>query len=223
MENSIFTLNDKFSVDASLNLLTNTETGLQTRLEPRLIEILCILAVNEGKMVSRETLISEVWDNYGGAEDGLNQAISFLRKALCDADKKIIQTVPKKGYILHASISNNLLIKKTEPAKKKTSTRQVYAFAVLGGLFILIAIVLFTSGKNKIPEKIEKRPNTVLQQDAVVSKNWRGKYYKLLVGENEKITLFENDIQIADSSLHNYEIIIQELKDKLTAEQDAKR
>jgi DNA-binding winged helix-turn-helix (wHTH) protein len=223
MENMFFVLNNYFSVDASLNLLTNNETGLQTKLEPRLIEILHILSKNEGKLVSREMLISKIWNNYGGAEDGLNQGISILRKALADTNKQIIETVPKKGYILHATVTDNLNVEKTEPKKEKTLKKQPFFLAMLFGIFSLISLLLFTLGKNKISDKLEKQPNSFLQSDSVVSKNWHGKNYKLVFGKSEKNILFENNIQIADSKLINYEIVIQELKDKLTSEQDANR
>jgi DNA-binding winged helix-turn-helix (wHTH) protein len=223
MENMFFVLNNSFSVDASLNLLTNSETGLQTKLEPRLIEILHILAKNEGKLVSREMLISKIWNNYGGAEDGLNQGISILRKALADTNKQIIETVSKKGYILHATVTDNLNVEKTEPQKEKTSKKPPFISATLFGIFILVSLLLFTLGKNKISDKLEKQPNSVLQSDSVVSKNWHDKNYKLVFGKGEKIILFENNIQIVDSKLIDYEIIIQELKDKLASEQDANR
>ncbi len=218
-----FVLNNCFSVDASLNLLTNNGTGLQTKLEPRLIEILSILAKNEGKLVSREMLISKVWNNYGGAEDGLNQGISILRKALADTNKQMIETVTKKGYILHATVTDNLSIEKTKPQKEITSKKQPFFLGILLGIFILTSLLIFKLGKNNISDQSKNQPNSFLQPDSVVSKNWRGKNYKLVFSKSEKIILFENNIQIADRELINYEVVIQELKDKLTSNQDANR
>lgn len=223
MENMFFVLNNYFSVDASLNLLTNNETGLQNKLEPRLIEILCILAKNEGKLVSREMLISKIWDNYGGAEDGLNQGISFLRKALADTNKQIIETVPKKGYVLHATITDNSNVENTEPKKENTSKKQPFFLAILFGIFILMSLILFKLDNNKTSDKLEKQTNSFLQPNSIASENWHGKNYKLVFGKSEKIILFENNMQIADSNLINYEIVIQELKDRHASEQDANR
>lgn len=216
-----FVLNNCFLVDVSLNLLTNTETGLRTKLEPRLIEILHILAKNEGKLVSREMLISKIWNNYGGAEDGLNQGISILRKALADTNKQIIETIPKKGYILHATVYFN--VEKTEPKKEKTSKKRSFFLAIFFAIFILITLLLSKSGKNKISDKLEKQSSSFSQSDSIVSKNWHGKNYKLLFDRSKKMILFENNIQIADSNLINYEIVIQELKDILASQQDANR
>ena len=83
MDNTFFVLNNCFSVDASLNIITNNETGLQTRLEPRLIEMLHLLAHNEGRLVSRETFISKIWNDYGGAEDGLKSRNFDFKKSTC--------------------------------------------------------------------------------------------------------------------------------------------
>lgn len=218
-----FILNNCFSVDASLNLLTNNETGLQTKLEPRLIEILQLLAQNEGKLVSREMLISKIWNNYGGAEDGLNQGISFLRKALGDTNKQLIETVPKRGYILHATITDNLNVENAEVQKEKTSKKQPYFLPILFGLFILVSMILFMLDKPEISNKVEKHSNLFSQSDSIVSKNWRGKNYKLVFGKSDKIVFYENNTKIADSNLINYEIIIQELKDKRASQQDANR
>lgn len=223
MENMFFVLNNCFSVDASLNLLTNNETGSQTKLEPRLIEILSILAENEGKLVSREMLISKIWNDYGGAEDGLNQGISILRKALGDTNKQMIETVTKRGYILHATVTDDLNVEKTNPQKEITSKKQPFFLLVLLGVFIVISLLIFKLSKNNISDKLKNQPDSFLQSDSVVSKNWRGKNYKLVFGKSEKIILFENNIQIEDKELINYEIVIQELKDKFTSNQDANR
>lgn len=219
----LFVLNNSFCVDASLNLLTNKETGTQTKLEPRLIEILCILAKNREKLVSREMLISKIWNNYGGAEDGLNQGISFLRKALGDTNKQIIATVPKKGYILHATITDNLIAEIAEPQKEKISKKQPYLLPISIGVFILLSMILFTFGRTEISGKAEKHANLFSQSGSFVSKNWRGKNYKLVFDKSDKIILYENNAKIADSNLKNYEVILQELKDKLASEQDTNR
>src|SRR4051812_34692418 len=99
-----FLINERFQVNPDLNYLTDKETGKETRLEQRLMDVLWLLAANHNQLVTRERLIREVWNDYGGADEGLNQAISFIRKILADSNKEIIETIPKKGYILHAAI-----------------------------------------------------------------------------------------------------------------------
>ncbi|HZY40212.1 MAG TPA: winged helix-turn-helix domain-containing protein, partial [Mucilaginibacter sp.] len=87
-----FKINDEFAVIPLSNQVSNN-----VKLEPRLMKLLCLLVSNRGCLVCREEIIEKIWNGYGGGDDGLTQAISFLRKILNDTDKKIIETVPKGG------------------------------------------------------------------------------------------------------------------------------
>lgn len=71
------------------------------------MQLLNILVQKRGETVTREELVTTIWQDYGG-DEGLTQAISILRKTLLDNKKELIQTVPKKGYILKASITYKL-------------------------------------------------------------------------------------------------------------------
>lgn len=117
METKELVIDGRFRIHADTHLLTDLDTHTTTRLEPRLIKLLFLLAAHPGQLVSREQIIRDIWNDYGGAEDGLTQAISFLRKMLDDGAKDRIRTIPKKGYLLNAAvspISNNAEMKKTE-------------------------------------------------------------------------------------------------------------
>lgn len=157
MKNTPFVLNNRFLVNPVINNLSDKKTGKDVRLEPRLMNVLCFLAVNAGQLVSREQLIKEVWNNYGGADEGLNQAISFLRKLLDDPNKKIIETIPTKGYLLNATITDALFTKEKitngtslkkespEEVKPKSSTaksKKIFWIAALG-MIVIIAVVSY--------------------------------------------------------------------------------
>lgn len=111
---NILIINDLYQIDVSKNLFTNTTNGEEVRLEPRIMKLLVLLVENCGQVTKREIAIDTIWGNYGGADEGLTQAISFLRKILQDKDKKIIKTVPKKGYVFEANISELPTIKEAE-------------------------------------------------------------------------------------------------------------
>ena len=51
-----------------------------TQVEPKMMEVLLALASANSKVVKKVDLIENIWQNYGGAEDALTQAISKLRK-----------------------------------------------------------------------------------------------------------------------------------------------
>src|SRR3569833_96901 len=107
MQRRVFIINDRFAVDCDRNEKKDKMTGQVNRLEPRLMKLLCLLADQAGKDVKRDLIIKEIWNDYPGANEGLNQAISFLRKLLDDENKEIIQTLPKSGYNLSAVISQS--------------------------------------------------------------------------------------------------------------------
>ncbi len=104
MNDKPFVLNNRFTVYPELGLIKQIEPIRETRIEPRLMNLLCILVAKQGELVSREMLTKEVWNDYGNADEGLTQGISYLRKVFNDDAKTLIETVPKKGYVLRAAI-----------------------------------------------------------------------------------------------------------------------
>ncbi|NEX21953.1 tetratricopeptide repeat protein [Thiorhodococcus mannitoliphagus] len=80
--------------------------GEETRLEPRHADLLIFLAEHPGEVVSTEEILSRVWSGTLVGDHSLYQAIAKLRKALGDdsAQKRYIETVPKRGYRLLAEV-----------------------------------------------------------------------------------------------------------------------
>jgi DNA-binding winged helix-turn-helix (wHTH) protein len=76
--------------------------GRQVRMQPKPFRLLCLLADQAGKLVTREEIQKELWtsDTFVDFEQGVNFAIKQVREALAeDADRPLyIQTVPKRGY-----------------------------------------------------------------------------------------------------------------------------
>jgi DNA-binding winged helix-turn-helix (wHTH) protein len=134
MKNTAFIINYRFLVDIERSELFDKTTKEKNRLEPRLMKLLHLLIIHQGNIVKREFIIKVIWDDYPGANEGLNQAISFLRKLLADDHKAIIQTQPKVGYCLHADISS--------ANKNQFSLRKPYLSLAIGA-FILALLVFF--------------------------------------------------------------------------------
>lgn len=70
--------------------------------QPLLVEFIVYLASHAGQTISRDTLIAKVWHDYPGADQSLTNAVYKMRAALAEvgADKRCLQTVPKRGYRL---------------------------------------------------------------------------------------------------------------------------
>lgn len=136
-----FVINNRFIIDPATNSVRDNVKQKSSRLEPRLMGVLCYLAAKKGQLVTRVELIKEIWDNYGGADEGLNQAISFLRKLLDDTTKEIIETIPKKGYVMHAVIGDGFEKQlPVEPPAAKINKWIIYVLTTLLVVFFIFLI-----------------------------------------------------------------------------------
>ena len=79
--------------------------SIQVRLEPKVMEVLCVLAEAPNEVISRDSLLNLVWRDAYASDECLTRTISMLRRAFrflgCD---DYIQTVPKRGYLLTAVV-----------------------------------------------------------------------------------------------------------------------
>lgn len=72
--------------------------GRPLRVGGRAFEILSVLMQADGRIVSKNELITQVWPDTVVEENNLQVQISSLRKLL--GEKELIQTVPRRGYRL---------------------------------------------------------------------------------------------------------------------------
>lgn len=77
--------------------------GEEIRLRAKTCEVFEVLARHSNSVVSRDRLISEVWGDVIVTDDSLNQSIREIRKALGDKDRKVLETIHRHGYMLHAT------------------------------------------------------------------------------------------------------------------------
>jgi TolB-like protein/Tfp pilus assembly protein PilF len=90
----------KFTADPATGHLQGPDG--EQRLEPRVMAVLACLAAHDGQVVSRESLIQQVWDGRPVVDEVLSRAIAILRRAFGDDSRKplFIETLPKRGYRL---------------------------------------------------------------------------------------------------------------------------
>lgn len=98
-----FTVGD-WHVEPEINRLTEiTEPHFQRTLEPRLMRLLCFLAANSERVLTRDQLTCELWPRVIVNDNSLTRAVSELRKQLTlpgRAGTDYVQTIPKRGYRL---------------------------------------------------------------------------------------------------------------------------
>lgn len=91
-------------LDSALGALTG-ENG-QVLLRPKSFEVLQYLIRNAGQLVRREEVLDAVWPGVIVTEESLTQCVSEIRQALGDTGQRIIKTVPKRGYVFAAALSD---------------------------------------------------------------------------------------------------------------------
>lgn len=74
--------------------------GLVVNLAPKAFALLCALARQPGKLVSKNELLDSVWGHQHFSESVLKTVVSELRAALSDDSNhpRYIETVPRRGY-----------------------------------------------------------------------------------------------------------------------------
>src|ERR1700676_2532763 len=99
---------DKFELD--LQSYELRKSGRVIKLEKLPMELLILLAENQGQLVTREQIIQRLWgDNvFVDTRQGINTAVRKLRIALQDDSEnpRLLQTLPGRGYRLLAVVSS---------------------------------------------------------------------------------------------------------------------
>lgn len=116
---------DNFRVDILRNQIVHE--GESIALEPKVLEVLKLLAEKHGEVVSHDELLNRVWPNVVVAPNALQRCIGQLRKALNDDGKtqSVIVTHPKKGYSLVAKVT--FRAKENKPSHSDHQTGEVTA------------------------------------------------------------------------------------------------
>ena len=79
--------------------------SLPIQLSPKAFDTLVMLVENAGRVLSKEKMLAEIWDDSFVEENNLAQNISQLRRVLGETAKnKFIETVPKFGYRFVADV-----------------------------------------------------------------------------------------------------------------------
>src|SRR3954447_9621852 len=74
--------------------------------EPRVMQVLVVLADAAGQVVTRESLFNRCWGSVYVGDDSLNRAVAAVRRALADVGGKgfEVETIPRTGYRLIGAV-----------------------------------------------------------------------------------------------------------------------
>ena len=129
----------KFDVDISRSQICDAHEVIA--LEPKVLQVLLILARNQGQVVSHETLRQNVWPGVVVTPGALQRCIAQLRKVLGDDAKKqsVISTQPKVGYSLLIPVKWHY-----PQQQKKTAAGNFRYIAIVAALLLLVFVFQYT-------------------------------------------------------------------------------
>ena len=157
-------------VDPQRNRVTGPEG--EVSLQPKVIDLLCVLAERHGEVLSRAELIDTVWGREFGADESLTRAISQLRKAFGDTrdEPQVIETISKRGYRL--IIAPELIgAEGSAPEKlnRRVSLSWIAAGAVALVLLAVAAALLSRPGSDELPPVRSDRTGIVVTVEPFVT------------------------------------------------------
>jgi DNA-binding winged helix-turn-helix (wHTH) protein/tetratricopeptide (TPR) repeat protein len=94
---------DGYTLDPARRSLTRD--GQPLTLRPQAMEVLCHLAREAGRPVSKAELFEAVWPGISVTDDSLVQCIRDIRRVLQDRHRRIVKTVPRLGYLFAGLVS----------------------------------------------------------------------------------------------------------------------
>ncbi len=160
--------------------------------------ILRELIDNQGAIVSKDTLIETIWQDYPGAQNSLHNSISRLRTVL--RNKDIIKTHPKLGYSFQLPVI-------AYPPRKSIVNKPIY---VVSGflLFCLVTSLIFTLTSNDNMESTDTLSPPV-NLTPIDNKN------RVELSGNPIIRDIKNNPEFSDSVLDRHREKVMKLKDSL--------
>src|SRR5215831_13328615 len=96
---------DEFTLDLTRGCLLCGQEDIKLR--PKSFEVLRYLVENNGRLISKDELISAVWVDTAVTDDSVVQCLKDIRHALQDETQQMIKTVPRRGYIFDRPVTTD--------------------------------------------------------------------------------------------------------------------
>jgi TolB-like protein/DNA-binding winged helix-turn-helix (wHTH) protein/Flp pilus assembly protein TadD len=148
-------------------------SGLQ-KLDPKVMDVLVMLARHAGHVVLREDLLARLWADTIVTDDVLSRCIYELRRQLSLAGseerlKMLIETIPKRGYRLNGVVLPLPLRPEPRPEPSKDSPRRLRRPMVALGVAIpALALAWFLIERPWIDATVDSPPVAVTTNSIAV-------------------------------------------------------
>lgn len=156
-----------------------TQGSTTVSLQPKMMDLLQLLASRPGEVFTRPQLEEQVWPGVVVGYDALTKSIGKLREALGDTERppSYIQTIPKKGYRLIAPVSADNdhqpgLAVASETAAPvpppRRSKRMSFAGLAMAAILVTLAVLNFGWEKDGSTDKFATRQSEPNAQSLIV-------------------------------------------------------
>ncbi|MDX1500212.1 MAG: winged helix-turn-helix domain-containing protein [Woeseiaceae bacterium] len=145
---------DGFTLD--LNRRGLYRDGVEVRIRPRSLDVLCYLVERRGRLVSREELMEALWQGSVVTEDAITQCLIDIRRAIGDKEQTKVRTVPRRGYIFELP-TEAVMAGGSDPAPER---RRIVARHPVAGIAVLalalgLGVYALREGGNPAPEAVQ--------------------------------------------------------------------
>ena len=93
-----------FTFDSSRGSLSRA-AGKVVSLRPKAAEVLRYLAERPDRVVPRDELMQAIWVDVFVTDDNITQCVTEIRRALGEKGAQLLQTLPKRGYLLATGVT----------------------------------------------------------------------------------------------------------------------
>jgi TolB-like protein/DNA-binding winged helix-turn-helix (wHTH) protein len=139
------------------------------KLDPKVMDVLVLLAEHAGQVVLREDLLARLWPAVVVTDDALSRCIYELRRQLSQAGgderyKMLLETLPKRGYRLLGTVA--ALPPAPGPGRRQPD-RRVLAIA---GIMLAVASAWFAASRwgDQSPPQSARSPPTATRNSIAV-------------------------------------------------------
>lgn len=97
---------DRFTLETARGVLLGPDGEIPLR--PKSYQVLLYLVTHHGRLVGRNELLNAVWCRTAITDDSLTQCLVEIRRALGDESRKMVRTVPRRGYLFDVPLAPEL-------------------------------------------------------------------------------------------------------------------
>jgi DNA-binding winged helix-turn-helix (wHTH) protein/Flp pilus assembly protein TadD len=134
----------EFTLDIDRAVILHNDKDVSLR--PKSFDVLRHLIEHHGRLVGKEELLKAVWGSAAVSDDSLTHCLIDIRKVLGDTERRMIRTVPRRGFIFDVPVqtiaSLARLDRQRHGAKLVLAVAASLLVSIGAGYFLLHAYLL---------------------------------------------------------------------------------